>query len=193
MRKLWIGVCMGVVLAAYFVSCSPPPKMPDFATIDESAPIKRFAKVSDALYRGADPQAALNWLKKRGIKTLINLRTTDDYRKAAKAAKLKYFHLPMHTSCRPPELLLKRFLEIVTNKENQPVYVHCHYGIHRTGTLVAVYRMEVEGWDARKALAEARYFGFRRWHHPTLYDFIAEYRPHILKGMKEEECAGAAR
>jgi len=187
MRKARVFLGLFLVLCG----CEPPQKVPDFAVMDKSAPIKRFAKVSVALYRGADPRGHLKWLKKKGIKTVINLMTTVDYKKEAEAAGLKYFHLPMATSEAPPEETLRRFLKIVQDKSHQPVFLHCRYGIHRTGTLVAVYRMEVEEWEARKALGEARYFGFRRWHHPTLYDFIAAYKPYILKDPDKKEQEGA--
>jgi len=43
------------------------------------------------------------------------------------------------------------------------VYVHCKWGADRTGAVVAKYRQEVEGWDARRAFAEARKYGFKPW------------------------------
>lgn len=49
-------------------------------------------------------------------------------------------------------------------------YVHCKWGADRTGAVVAKYREEVEGWNARRAFTEARRYDFnprlealRRW------------------------------
>ena len=40
------------------------------------------------------------------------------------------------------------FLAVMDNRANYPVLVHCFAGIHRTGTMCAVFRMEYHGWSA---------------------------------------------
>lgn len=47
--------------------------------------------------------------------------------------------------------------------QDKHVYVHCKWGADRTGAVVAQYRQEVQGWDARAAFAEARKYGFKPW------------------------------
>ena len=39
------------------------------------------------------------------------------------------------------------FLKIVNDPKNQPVYVHCVGGRHRTGVMTAIYRMTVDKWS----------------------------------------------
>ena len=62
----------------------------------------------------------------------------------------------------PKQEEVVQFLKIVTDPAKQPVFVHCLHGADRTGTMVAVYRIIVEGWDKEKALEEMQKgpFGF---------------------------------
>ncbi len=46
------------------------------------------------------------------------------------------------------------FLKIVTDPARGPVMVHCLHGADRTGTMVAVYRMAVDGWSKDDAINE---------------------------------------
>jgi protein tyrosine/serine phosphatase len=45
-------------------------------------------------------------------------------------------------------------------KEGKPVLVHCAAGAHRTGGIIAAYRLIVQGKDADSVLAEMVHYGF---------------------------------
>ena len=132
-------------------------------------------KVSDTLYRGEQPTAeGFKGLEGLGVKTVVNLRSLHSDRDELEGTKLGYEHIRMEAWDPQPEEV-KAFLEIVTNPEKQPVFVHCMHGADRTGTMVAVYRMVAEGWSAERALEEMRNgpFGFHEiW--TGLPDFIEE-------------------
>ena len=50
------------------------------------------------------------------------------------------------------------------------------HGVDRTGAMMAVYRMELEGWDNARAYAEMIYFGAHSiWR--DLQTFVKKYRP----------------
>ncbi len=51
----------------------------------------------------------------------------------------------------PAEENVKKFLELLDRKENHPVLVHCFAGIHRTGTMCAIFRMEYHRWPCKGA------------------------------------------
>jgi hypothetical protein len=65
----------------------------------------------------------------------------------------------------PEEKEAVRFLKIVTDPKRAPVLVHCQHGADRTGTMVAVYRIAVQGWSKDEAIREMTQGGFG--FHPT--------------------------
>jgi protein tyrosine/serine phosphatase len=53
--------------------------------------------------------------------------------------------------------------------------LHCKAGLHRTGVLTAVYRMEYEGWSPQQALAELKANGFGDSKATSANDYIVQY------------------
>jgi len=56
--------------------------------------------------------------------------------------------------------VIDEFLAVMDKKENHPVLIHCKAGLHRTGLMAAVYRMEYEGRTAGDAMEELKANGF---------------------------------
>lgn len=52
------------------------------------------------------------------------------------------------------------FCKLLDDEANYPILLHCKAGLHRTGRLTAIYRMEFEGWSPGEALREARANGY---------------------------------
>ena len=121
-----------------------------------------FAKVSDILYRGAQPaKEGFPELKRLGIKTIIILRAKHSDAEDIKGLRFNYFNIPINTwSLNNKDVA--RFLNIVTDKSNHPVFVHCQHGSDRTGTMVAVYRIYAQKWKADAAMKELPVFGFHK-------------------------------
>ena len=121
-------------------------------------------KVSDELYRGAQPSAeGLKQLEKLGVKTVVNLRFLLSDRDELKGTALTYEHINMVTFHAEAADVV-RFLQIVTDPNRTPVFVHCQHGADRTGTMCAVYRIAVQGWSKDDAIEEMTQGGFG--HHP---------------------------
>jgi tyrosine-protein phosphatase SIW14 len=126
----------------------------------ELAGLSNIYKVSEDLYRGAQPsKEGMMELKKLGIKTIVNLRSFHSDRDEIASRDFFYEHIyikPWH----PEEKEFIRFLEIVTDKGKQPVFVHCQHGADRTGSICAVYRAVVQGWNKNEAIEEMTKGGF---------------------------------
>jgi protein tyrosine/serine phosphatase len=122
--------------------------------------VPNFHKVSDDLYRGAQPSSeGMKQLEKLGIKTIVNLRSVHSDRDEIKNTGLAYEHIRM-TMWNPEDKDIVRFLKIVTDCKNTPVFVHCQFGSDRTGTMCAIYRIAVEGWNKNEAIDEMTKGGF---------------------------------
>jgi len=148
----------------------------------ELSGIPNLHKVSDDLYRGAQPSTdGMRQLEKLGIKTVINLRFILSDRNRIEGTGLDYEHINMTTwNTRTKDVL--RFLQIVTDSDRTPVFIHCQHGIDRTGVLCAVYRIVVEGWNKDEAIEEMTKGSFAvRAVQKNLVDYVRELNVEEMK------------
>jgi protein tyrosine phosphatase (PTP) superfamily phosphohydrolase (DUF442 family) len=133
--------------------------------------VANYAKVSEALHRGAQPtELGYDQLRRRGIRTIVSLRVLALDRRRLPGHGFRYHHISVkHLHPELEDVLA--FLAIVTQTENQPVFVHCRKGVDRTGMMVAAYRMVVQGWPREEALAEMKRMGFNEIDEP-IEDFV---------------------
>ncbi|HTL15728.1 MAG TPA: dual specificity protein phosphatase family protein [Patescibacteria group bacterium] len=154
-------IACGVFLVLVF-SC-----MPSFARglpIHEG--ILNYGKVSEHLYRGAQPDAdGLKSLKRLGVKMIVNLRMIDDgwQEEAAQAQAngLLYTNFPMSGFRRPSEEQVHQILALFESFPGA-IFIHCQHGCDRTGTIVACYRIQHDHWSSDLALREAKKYGISR-------------------------------
>ena len=122
--------------------------------------LPNFHRVSDRLFRGAQPSAiGFRQLKEMGVRTVVNLRSFHSDRRLIGDTGLAYEHIYMK-AWHPEDEELVRFLQIVAEPQRTPVFVHCQHGADRTGLMCAVYRMVVDGWSCEKAAREMVDGGF---------------------------------
>lgn len=114
-------------------------------------------------------------LRRHRIKTVVTLRTVrdpdrpypDEWEAGVCAAHgARHVRIVPQPWClnekgeRPAEDVIRRFLAVMDDPANHPVLIHCFAGVHRTGALCAVYRIEYQGWTADRAVAEMEGYGF---------------------------------
>ena len=76
------------------------------------------------------------------------------------------------------------FLRLMDDPEAQPVLLHCKAGLHRTGCLAAVYRMEYQGWTPGEAYRELKAHGFGDWACTAANDYVQQYVLTYRPGMR---------
>jgi protein tyrosine/serine phosphatase len=75
---------------------------------------------------------------------------------------------------RRPEAI-DRFLRMMDDPQTYPVLIHCRAGLHRTGVLAAVYRMEYQGWGREEAIRELKADGFGEWPCSSANEYVDQY------------------
>jgi protein-tyrosine phosphatase len=99
-------------------------------------------------------------------------------------AGMRFFRVPLTVSSPPTAADVTRFLGLVNDPANQPVYVHCRGGRHRTGVMTAAYRMTHDGWTAAQAYAEMKTYRFTvplnfLFGHAELKEFVFDFYEHL--------------
>lgn len=144
--------------------------------------LSSLGPVDKKVTRGPQPSALdLRWLKEIGLVRIINLRR-EDYIYSGRSQKeeekescgklgLDYKEFPLldNENNPPTKEEIQQVLDCIKDSKG-PVYVHCLVGQGRTGIIIAAYRMQVNGWGLKEALAEAEEYGF-----------IPELRPNQVK------------
>jgi len=192
-------VCaLSAVLAVASFAASAPAKTNSNPKLSNIR-IDNFGRINDNYYRGAQPDARdYADLAALGVKTVIDLTRDgrDEEPGFVRRAGMQFYRIPMTTSDRPSDSAVAQFLKLVNDPTNQPVYVHCQGGRHRTGVMTAVYRMTQDGWTADRAYQEMKLYKFEGFPgHPTLKRFVFDYYGQIQRARlgDKDRAVGAAK
>jgi protein-tyrosine phosphatase len=125
--------------------------------------ISNFGVVDGRIYRGEQPaKKDYRALASIGVHTIIDLRddAAQSSAKYAKDAGLSYVNIPIDGHGTPTDAEAAEFLKIVNDPSSGVIYVHCAGGRHRTGSMVAIYRMTQDGWTIDEAYKEMLAYDF---------------------------------
>ncbi len=174
---------------------------------------KRFAVVQPGrLIRSGQPtQWGLRYIVQRhGARTVLCLRQDDAplatsvldagepdgplESQYARELGVKFVHWPMGGEAYwpwPKPQQFEDFFRLFDDPDNYPITLHCVAGKHRTGTLVALYRIEYDRWPAERALQEMKDFEFGP--DIPLHDHnVRTYRPRPLPTAEQWTALQAA-
>lgn len=137
--------------------------------------LDNVGRVAPGVLRGAQAgRDGYATLKQLGVKTVIDMRTTENEKAAVEAAGMKAIAVPIEMTRNGLKEKVDRVVALMADPANQPVYVHCRHGQDRTGIVVAAYRLKQQGWSLADAEAEMQAFGFNNvW--VNFKKFIRQY------------------
>lgn len=143
--------------------------------------VRNFAVVNQNVLRGGEPTAeGLAELNAAGVKAILDLRETSSATEFEKqqAGKLgiNYTNLPLPELSAPTPAEIRTALNFIYHNDAEKIYIHCRRGKDRTGTVIACYRIQHDGWGNQRALEEARQFGMSSFEH-GMKAFILHFTP----------------
>lgn len=140
--------------------------------VDNFVRVDSLAGIAGATSPGAVPN-----LKRLGYAAIVDLRQPSEpgasieaESAAAGEAGIAFFNLPLNAAS-PDPAVVDRFLRVVADPANQPLFIHCASG-NRAAALWLVKRIVVDGWDEERAVAEATIAGLSS---PALKTFALDY------------------
>jgi hypothetical protein len=83
--------------------------------------------------------------------------------------------LPGQRAVKESPRAIAEFLKVMDDPDAYPVLIHCKAGLHRTGVMAAIYRMEYDGWSKEDAIRELKSHGFGHFLANTTNDYIVQY------------------
>jgi uncharacterized protein (TIGR01244 family) len=125
---------------------------------------------------GAITPESVGEIKKMGFVSVVNLRRASEEganvekeEAAAKAAGIRYFHVPYDGSADPKAA--DAFLNAITTKGAEPAFIHCAGG-NRAATMWLIKRIAIDHWDVDRATKEAILLGQTN---PTMRQFAIDF------------------
>jgi uncharacterized protein (TIGR01244 family) len=145
----------------------------------ESVPgVTNFARLETTVAcAGAIKADAVPEIKKMGFASIVNLRQASEpgadieaEAAAAKAAGIRYYHVPFNGQM-PDPAVADRFLDAITTPGSEPAFIHCAGG-NRAAAMWMIKRLTVDHWDPDRAATEATALGMTS---PVLKQFALDY------------------
>ena len=147
--------------------------------------IDNFGVVDGHIFRGGQPgKGDYSALAAIGVNTIIDLRADakSSARHDAEAAGLRYINIGIEGHGTPTNAQASAFIAAVKDPANGIVFAHCAGGRHRTGSMIAAYRMSQDGWTLDQAYNEMLGYDFYTGGgHGGFKKFVENYASQIGK------------
>lgn len=141
-------------------------------------------------------------LERYHIKTVLSLYepgVSGDRKEQAVLAEngVAFRRVPMRSMESTPEViaLVEEAVQILADEQNQPVFVHCLAGMHRTGVVIAAYRVTHCGWSEEEARTELLRYANDSVHTDWACEVFSEYcrRRRVDADRHDDEVLDAVR
>ena len=168
-----------LVAAAVAFLCGPLAELSAQQVTKESREgIKNFARIETTVAcAGAITADAMPEIKKMGFASVINLREAQEpgadiekHEAAAKAAGLRYYHVPFNAG-KPDPKAADQFIKVISSKEAEPAFIHCA-SANRASAMWLIKRLTIDRWEVDRAVAEAEALGLTN---PALKEWAIQY------------------
>jgi len=168
-------IAVGLLAAAWMAAAPVRAQEVTTQTVDG---ITNFHRLETTVAcAGATKAQAVPEIKKMGFASIINLRQAselgadlDAEAAAAKAADIRYYHIPFNGAA-PDPAAADKFLDAITAKGTEPAFIHCAGG-GRAATMWFIKRLVVDHWEIERAAKEAAELGMTN---PALKQFAIDY------------------
>jgi tyrosine-protein phosphatase SIW14 len=169
--RFW-AICAAAALGSFGLNAADQPQA-----------LRNFQEVSDSLCRGAQPSAeGFRELAKLGVHTVVDLRgaggRSSQEAEIVRSLGMEYVNVPLDGFQAPTPVEVSKVLAVLDNPGSGKVFVHCRRGADRTGTVLALYRIEHDHWSNQQALDEAKTMKMANSER-LMQKFVMEYNPAV--------------
>ncbi len=174
-RAIPTGLFLALVLLGFSAPLAAQATLPRpalWATAVLGTSVQNLYRVEPELLRSARPSAVgFRELEALGVRSVLDVAGGDGDDESSRGTKLRLFHVPMSAFGLREDRVLEA-LRILIDPRNRPLVIHCQHGADRTGAIVALYRVVVQGWSKEDAVREMDEGGF---HHSSFFRNLDHY------------------
>src|SRR5688572_2963573 len=179
MRLLACLVCLAAPFALLLQSTEPrtaAQNLPAGIKSISTTNIHNTFQLTTNVFAGSSPdnEASFAELVRLGIKTIISVDGGKPNVELARKHGMRYVHIPHGYDGIGTNLQAQ--LVKAAQMAPGPVFVHCHHGLHRGPTAVAVICMANNGWTSSQAETWLKAAGTGS-NYVGLYQTVREFRP----------------
>ena len=128
---------------------------------DQPQSLNNFQEVSDTLCRGAQPSTSgFRELAQLGVHTVLDLRggegRSNHEAETVRSLGMQYVNIPLDGYQAPTAEQVSQIFAVLNSQSSGKIFVHCRRGADRTGTVLAMYRIQHDHWTNQQALSKRR-------------------------------------
>lgn len=144
------------------------------------------------LYRSGqlNPEQLAEAIELYSLRTVVSFHlpgpNVDAERRLVERLGAEFINLPMPGDGFGREEQFRQVMEAIDDPMRHPVLVHCARGTCRTGAMVALYRMERQGWTLDDVAAELERQGYREgWLCGYVYGMVDHWPTDSFPGIPD--------